>query len=202
MKPEVLLEIAALGIPVISDEIYHGLTYVGEEHTVLEYTDQAFVLNGFSKYFAMTGWRLGYLIFPPQVQNVLNRLHANIMISAAEPAQVAGLVALQQARPICEGYRAEYDRRRRYMILRLKAMGLPMAYEPDGAFYCFVNARHLGANSLALARDILLATGVALTPGIDFGPAGEGYLRFSYANAMENIALGLDRLETYIQQRK
>jgi aspartate/methionine/tyrosine aminotransferase len=206
LKPEAIRALAALPVPVISDEIYHGLTYAGEERSLLEFTDRGFVLNGFSKYFAMTGWRLGYLIFPRELLASLMKLHQNVMISANDFMQYAGIAALTEAIPFCEGYKAEYDRRRRYMIQRLGEIGLPLRYEPAGAFYCFADARRYlrkdgPADSLALARDILQRAGVAVTPGIDFGPGGEGYLRFSYANSMENIREGLGRIEEYLRGR-
>ncbi len=199
LKPEVLREVATLGVPLISDEIYHGLTYSGAEHTALEYSREIFVLNGFSKYFAMTGWRLGYLVFPPQVLPAIMKLHQNVMISPADFPQHAGVAALTKALPDCERYRAEYDRRRVFMIRRLGEIGLPLRYEPTGAFYCFVDASRYGRDSLALAMDVLARTGVACTPGIDFGPGGEGYLRFSYANSLENIAEAMTRLGAYLR---
>jgi aspartate/methionine/tyrosine aminotransferase len=206
LRPEVMQSLAGLGVPVISDEIYHGLTYGsglgaqggGPDRTILSYTPEAFVLNGFSKYFAMTGWRLGYLIFPPEVQATLMKLHQNIMISAADFPQHAAIAALTEAIPDCERYRAEYDRRRVFMIQRLSEIGLPLRYEPAGAFYCFADASAYGPDSMALAMDILEHAGVAVTPGSDFGPGGEGYLRFSYANSMENIAEGLNRIAGYL----
>jgi len=202
LKPEVLKALAELGIPVISDEIYHGLTYAGAEHTMLEYTDNCIVLNGFSKYFAMTGWRLGYVIFPKKMQSTLMKVHQNVMISATEFIQLAGQEAMLRATPECETYKREYDRRRVYMVDRLKEIGLPLGYEPAGAFYCFANAKQYGEDSLALAMDILDKTGVAVTPGIDFGPGGEGYLRLSFANSLENIAEGMDRLGEYLAQKR
>jgi len=210
MRPETLAALAELGVPIISDEIYHGLTYGagngapggGPDRTVLAYTPEAFVLNGFSKYFAMTGWRLGYLIFPPQVQAPLMKLHQNVMISAADFPQHAAVAALTDAIPDCERYRAEYDRRRVLMIQRLAEIGLPLKYEPAGAFYCFADASAYGSDSLALALDILERAGVAVTPGSDFGPGGEGYLRFSYANSMANIAEGMTRIEAYLAARR
>jgi aspartate aminotransferase len=202
MRPEVLRELAELGLPVISDEIYHGLSYGGRDHSVLEYTERAFVLNGYSKYFAMTGWRLGYLLFPPEVRPALMRLHQNVMISAPDFPQHAAIAAMREAVPVCEGYVREYDRRRLYVIERLAQIGLPLKYEPAGAFYVFADARHIAPDSLALAMDILHTTGVALTPGFDFGPGGEGYLRFSYANSLENLATALDRLEGYLGARR
>jgi aspartate/methionine/tyrosine aminotransferase len=126
------------------------------------------------------------------------KLHQNVMISPADFPQHAAIAALTQAIPECERYRAEYDRRRVYMIQRLAGIGLPLRYEPTGAFYCFVNARRYGRDSLALAMELLERTGVACTPGIDFGQGGEGYLRFSYANSMENIAEAMDRLGAYL----
>ena len=201
LRPEVLRAIAELGIPVISDEIYHGLTYAGPEHSMQEFTDNCLVLNGFSKFFAMTGWRLGYMIFPREMLPSLMKVHQNVMISATEFIQYAGQRAIQSAVEVCEQYKKEYDRRRLFMIQRLGEIGLPLAYEPVGAFYCFANASRVGADSLALAMEILQSTGVAVTPGIDFGPGGEGYLRFSYANSMENIAEGMDRLGKFLQNK-
>jgi aspartate/methionine/tyrosine aminotransferase len=201
MRPAVLRELAGLGVPLISDEIYHGLSYAGTEETALAHTRDTFVLNGFSKYFAMTGWRLGYLIFPPEARSAVMRLHQNVMISAADFPQYAAIAAMTQALPDCERYRAEYDRRRVFMIRRLGEIGLPLRYEPAGAFYCFADARRFGGDSLRLAMEILAGAGVACTPGIDFGPGGEGYLRFSYANSMENIAEGMERLGAFLARR-
>jgi len=188
LKPGLLRALAELPVPVISDEIYHGLTYAGEEHSLSEYTERGLVLNGFSKYFAMTGWRLGYLIFPRELLPPVMKLHQNIMISANDFIQYAGIAAMREAIPICEGYKKEYDRRRLFIVRRLAEIGLPLRYEPAGAFYCFADAGRYGKDSLALARELLEQTGVALTPGIDFGPGGEGYLRFSYARSLEDIA--------------
>jgi aspartate/methionine/tyrosine aminotransferase len=202
LRPEVIEQLAGLGVPLISDEIYHGLTYSGEEHTALSYGDQGFVLNGFSKYFAMTGWRLGYMIFPKALQATVMKVHQNVMISAADYVQYAGIAAMTEAIPECELYKQEYDRRRVYMIERLGEIGLPLKYEPVGAFYCFADARAYGSDSLKLAMEILDGAGVAVTPGADFGPGGEGYLRFSYANSLENIAEGMDRLGEYLKKRK
>ena len=201
LRPEVLRDLATLGIPILSDEIYHGLSYGISEHSILEYTDNAFVLNGYSKYFAMTGWRLGYLIFPKPLRAPVMRLHQNVMISASEFVQHAAIAAMTEALPICERYRTEYDRRRLFLIDRLKAIGLPLKYEPSGAFYVFADARTYGLNSMNLAMEILQETGVALTPGCDFGPGGEGYLRFSYANSMEHLAEALQRLEPFLARR-
>lgn len=191
--------IADLGPYVVSDEIYHGLVYEGTEHSILEFTDRAFVINGFSKLFAMTGLRLGYLIAPPQFVRAIQKIHQNFFISANAAVQKAAIVALEQAHDDVERMKAVYDRRRRYMIERLRQLGLGITVEPTGAFYVFANARHLSDDSYRLAFDILEKAHVGVAPGIDFGAGGEGYLRFSYANSLENIQEGLHRLDRYIK---
>jgi aspartate/methionine/tyrosine aminotransferase len=196
-----LQKLAELPVPLVSDEIYHGLTYEGEEHSILEFTDNAFVLGGFSKAYAMTGWRLGYLIAPKSALRALQTFHQNIMISANSFVQLAGVTALREGAPYVAEMRAEYDRRRRHLIPRLEEIGLKVHTRPAGAFYVLADARHLCHDSLALAREILEATGVALTPGIDFGQGAEGFLRFSYANSMENLDKAVDRLAVFFRQR-
>jgi len=183
---------------VISDEIYHGLVYKGQEHSIYEFTDNAFLLNGFSKLFAMTGLRLGYLIAPPEFVRALQILEQNFFICANSVIQLAGIAALKNARKETEKMKATYNKRRIYIIERLKKMGLGITIEPTGAFYVFANAKHVSNDSLALAHDILEKAHVGVTPGIDFGKNGEGYLRFSYANSMENLEIGLDRMENYL----
>jgi aspartate/methionine/tyrosine aminotransferase len=195
--------IAELGPHVISDEIYHGLVYEGQARSILEFTDRAFVLNGFSKRYAMTGLRLGYLIAPPAFVRPIQKIAQNFFISANAAVQYAGLAALTDpsAEAETDRMREVYNQRRLYMIQRLQAMGLGITVPPTGAFYVFANARHVGTDSLKLAFDILEKAHVGVTPGIDFGQGGEGYLRFSYANSMENIAEGMDRLERYLKQQ-
>ena len=185
---------------VISDEIYHGLVYEGQEHSIYEFTDKAFVLNGFSKLFAMTGLRLGYLIAPPEFVRALQILEQNFFICANSVIQLAGIAALKYAQKETEEMKATYNKRRIYVIERLKEMGLGITIEPTGAFYIFANAKHISNDSLSLAHDILEKAHVGVTPGIDFGEHGEGYLRFSYANSMENLEIGLDRMEGYLKE--
>jgi aspartate/methionine/tyrosine aminotransferase len=196
-----LQELAELPIPLIADEIYHGLTYEGEEHSLLEFNPEAFVLGGFSKTYAMTGWRLGYLIAPKSAIRALQIYHQNLMISANSFVQLAGVAALRECAPFVEQMRAEYDRRRRHLIPRLEEIGLIVHTRPSGAFYVLADARHLSPDSYALARDILENTGVAVTPGIDFGKGAEGFLRVSYANSMENLDRAIDRLGEYFNRR-
>jgi len=187
---------------IVSDEIYHGLVYEGKDHSILEFTDRAFVLNGFSKLFAMTGLRLGYVIAPPALIRPMQKLQQNFFISANSMVQRAAIAALQCAGDDVARMKSVYDERRKFMIRRLKEIGLGITVEPTGAFYVFANAKHVSSDSYKLAFDILEKAHVGVTPGIDFGQNGEGYLRFSYANSMENIAEAMNRLEHYFRTRR
>ncbi len=201
LSPERMQAIAAMEPYVVSDEIYHGLVYdEGGDHSILEYTDKAFVLNGFSKQFAMTGMRLGYVIAPKAFIRPMQKVQQNFFISANAMVQKAGIAALNHARADVVAMRQRYDKRRRYMIDRLRAMGLGITVEPTGAFYVFANAKHISGDSYKLAFDILEKACVGVTPGIDFGQGGEGYLRFSYANSLANIEEGMNRLERYFNE--
>jgi (5-formylfuran-3-yl)methyl phosphate transaminase len=193
-----MAEIAELSPYILSDEIYHGLVYEGKEHSILEFTDHAFVLNGFSKLFAMTGLRLGYVIAPKAFIRSMQKIQQNFFISANSLMQKAGIVALKEAQTDIINMKNIYNQRRIYMINRLKKMGLGITVEPTGAFYVFANAKQISNNSYHLAFDILEKAFVGVAPGIDFGSNGEGYLRFSYANSLENIEEGLNRLENYL----
>ena len=185
---------------VISDEIYHGLVYEGREHSILEYTDRAFVLNGFSKAYAMTGWRLGYMITPKPFVRAIQKVQQNFFISANAVTQWAGIAALEQAGEDVSHMRSIYDERRKFMIKRLKEIGFGIQVEPTGAFYVLANAKRFSGDSYKLAFDILEKAHVGVTPGIDFGANAEGYIRFSYANALDVIAEGLDRVERYVRK--
>ena len=179
---------------IISDEIYHGLVYEGKEHSILEYTDHACVLNGFSKLYAITGLRLGYLIAPKPFIRPIQKMQQNLFISANSVVQIAGIAALEKAGEDVARMKRIYNDRRQYMVKRIKEMGLGITVEPTGAFYVFANAKQLTEDSYKLAFDILEEAHVGVTPGIDFGNHGEGYLRFSYANSIENIREGLNRI--------
>ena len=174
---------------------------IAEARAILEFTERAFVINGFSKVYAMTGWRLGYLLAPPDFIRPLQKLMQNFFISANPFVQRAGIAALTQAGGEIEAMRLAYDARRRFLLAGLARLGFRIPVPPTGAFYVFVNARHLSADSYALAFDILEKVKVGVAPGIDFGPGGEGFLRFSYANSLENLAEALRRLEMYLAQR-
>lgn len=199
LSPERMAEIAEFSPYILSDEIYHGLVYEGKEHSILEFTDHAFVLNGFSKLFAMTGLRLGYVIAPKVFIRPMQKIQQNFFISANSLVQKAGIAALKEAQDDIVNMRTIYNQRRIYMIGRLKKMGLGITVEPTGAFYVFANAKHISNNSYKLAFDILEKAHLGVAPGIDFGKNGEGYLRFSYANSLENIQEGLNRLENYLK---
>ena len=201
LSSERMEKISGLGLPIISDEIYHGLVYGDQEHSILEFTDNAFVLNGFSKLYAMTGWRLGYVIAPPEFVRPLQKMQQNFFISASSISQWAGLAALTRAQDDVEQMKTTYDKRRRYMIRRVRELGFGLTVEPLGAFYILVNARHLTDSSYELAFEILEKASVGVTPGIDFGENSEGYLRLSYANSLENIEEGLKRLEGFLNRR-
>lgn len=188
------------GIPIISDEIYQGLIYSGDDHTILEYTKNAFVLNGFSKLYAMTGWRLGYIICPPECVRGIQKIHQNFFICANSFVQEAGIAALKGPQEHVAKMVQTYNTRRQYMLKRLIGMGLDVRKEPTGAFYVLADARRYGSDSLELSRRILNEASVAVTPGIDFGNGAEGYLRFSYANSIENIKEGMDRLEAFLEK--
>jgi len=199
LSEERMREINDLGVRVVSDEIYHGLVYDGKEHSILEFTDDAIVLNGFSKLYAMTGLRLGYLIAPPEFIRPIQKMQQNLFICANSAVQRAGIAALRETDEDVARMRRTYNERRQFMIKRLRELGFGIAAEPTGAFYVFVNAGHLSGDSYNLAFDILEKAHVGVTPGVDFGANGEGYLRFSYANSLERIAEGLDRIELYLE---
>lgn len=196
--PEHIQALADLGQWIISDEIYHGLVYEKKEHSILEFTDKAFVVNGFSKLYAMTGLRIGYLIAPKEYVRPIQKIQQNLFISASSVAQRAALKALEGCREELKEMKEAYSERRRVMLDRLKSMGFGITSEPEGAFYIFANAKKFSNDSYKLAFDILENAHVGVTPGIDFGKNGEGYIRFSYANSLQNINEGLDRLEKYL----
>jgi len=198
--PERMKAIADFGKTVVSDEIYHGLVYEGKEHSILEFTRNALVINGFSKQYAMTGWRLGYLIVPPEFIRPLQKLHQNFFISANAFVQWAGIAALREADADVARMKNLYNDRRKFIIQRLRELGFGITVEPTGAFYVLANAKRYAQKSFDFAFDILQKAKVGCTPGIDFGSNAEGYLRFSYANSIENIHEAMNRLEGYLKE--
>ncbi len=197
---ERMAQIASYGLPVISDEIYHGLVYEDNEHTILEFTDNAFVLNGFSKAYAMTGWRLGYLIAPKEYIRPMQKMQQNFFISPNSFAQWGGIAALREAEDDVVRMRNIFNERRKFIIRRLREIGLGITVEPTGAFYILGNIKAFSTNSYETAFDILEKAHVGVTPGIDFGKNCEGYVRFSYATSMEKIDEGINRIEKYLKE--
>jgi len=148
----------------------------------------------------MTGLRLGYVIAPKEYMRSLQILQQNLFICAPSTAQKAGIVALKDARPDVDLMRSIYNERRIYLIDRLRKMGFEIHTEPQGAFYVFCDARKFTNDSYRFAFDVLEKAHVGITPGVDFGTDGEGFVRFSYANSLENICTAMDRLEVYLQR--
>ena len=199
LSDKFMRELATLGVPVVSDEIYHGLVYEGKAHSMLEYADDAIVLNGFSKRFAMTGLRLGYLIAPQKYMTALQKMGQNFLICASSTAQKAGISTLRDKSDYEQKMLSTYNKRRLYMIERLRSMGFVIPKNPQGAFYVFADASRFTSDSLKFAFDVLENAHVGITPGVDFGTGiCSHYVRFSYANSLERIKEGLDRLERYL----
>lgn len=197
---QTLKEIANLGIPIISDEIYHGLVYQNKAHSILEYTDNAFVINGFSKRYAMTGLRLGYIIAPLKYMRKLQILQQNLFICAPSLSQEAGLHAILNAADDVKHSCEIYNQRREFLVSQLSKIGFGIAAQPEAAFYVFADARKYTNNSYKFAFDILENAHVGVTPGTDFGSQGEGFIRFSYANSLDNIKEGLNRIDQYLKK--
>ena len=191
---EVMQSLADLDIPVISDEIYADLSFEDSPRSFLSFSEQTIAINGFSKYFAMTGWRLGYMITPKEWMSAADRMHQNLMISATEFVQEAGISVLQKSKVYCEKMKAEFNRRRIFVLKRMRELGMDPGYTPTGAFYVFYKYPDSSKTSLDLCHEVLEKTGVAIAPGRDFGAMGEGYIRLSYAQSMENIDRALTKL--------
>ena len=192
---ETLAALAEQGLPLVSDEIYDGLVYDGARVTsALEVSDEAYVLDGFSKRYAMTGFRLGYAIVPRPALRPLQVMQQNLFISANHFVQRAGIAALREGGATVEAMCAAYARRRVLLVDGLRALGFGVPVLPQGAFYVFADARAFGQDSLALAFELLERAHVAITPGVDFGAAGEGFLRFSYTVPDTEIHEALERI--------
>lgn len=192
-----------IGAALISDEIYHGLSYGARCVSALEVTDDVVVINSFSKFFSMTGWRIGWMVVPPDLVRTMDRLAANMFICPPHVSQVAALAALSpEGEAEAQANLAVYAENRRLLLDRLPAIGFDRIAPPDGAFYLYADVSALTDDSAALAAEILEHAGVAVTPGIDFDPVrGRQTLRFSYAGATDEIALGLERLAEWMAAR-
>jgi aspartate/methionine/tyrosine aminotransferase len=192
----------AEGAAFISDEIYHGIEYEAKAVTALELTDEAYIINSFSKYFSMTGWRVGWMVVPEAHVRVIERLAQNLFICPPHASQVAALAAME-CHDELEANMAVYRRNRALMLDGLPKAGFDRIAPPDGAFYVYADVSHLTDDSRAFAAEILDQAGVAVTPGLDFDPVrGAGFLRFSYARSTDDIEEGLKRLESFMAARK
>ena len=190
------------GVRLISDEIYHGLTYGTPETTAAAINDDAFVINSFSKYFSMTGWRVGWMVVPEDHVRVVERLAQNLFICPPHASQVAALAAMDCTEEL-EANMDVYRVNRQLMLDGLPAAGFDRIAPPDGAFYVYADVSHLTDDSVGFAKEILEQAGVAVTPGLDFDPLrGGGTLRFSYARSTADIEEGLARLRDFMSRRR
>ena len=191
----------ARGMALISDEIYHGLSYGGRCVSALEVTDEVFVINSFSKYFSMTGWRVGWMVVPEPMIRTVERLAQNLFICPPHASQVAALAALDCIEE-AQANLSIYAENRRLMLEGLPRAGFHRIAPPEGAFYIYADVTDITQDSVAFAAEILERAGVAVTPGLDFDPMrGRRTLRFSYARATADIAEGLARLERFMATR-
>lgn len=192
----------ARGITVISDEIYHGLSYVGPLQSALSLSDSAFIVNSFSKYYSMAGWRLGWLIVPAEYAATTRALMGNLFLTPPSLAQHAGLVAFDSTDEL-EGHLATYRANRQLMLDALPALGLDRIAPPDGAFYIYADIRHLTDDSLAFCAQLLEDTGVATAPGIDFDPEnGGGFMRFSFAVSTAEVQEAIARITPWFAAQR
>jgi len=186
------------GIAFISDEIYHGLTFVGEEATALEFGEDAVIINSFSKYYCMTGWRIGWMVLPEKLVRPVERIAQSLYISAPELSQIAAEAALG-AEAELNVYRDAYRVNCDFLVKRLPELGFSVASPMDGAFYAYVDVSRFTNDSMAFARRMLAETDVAATPGIDFDPKdGHHTMRFSYAGSFEEMSEAVDRLARWL----
>ncbi|MCU0882842.1 MAG: aminotransferase class I/II-fold pyridoxal phosphate-dependent enzyme [Hyphomonadaceae bacterium] len=192
---------AARNIRIISDEIYHGLAYTGETRSMLEFAPRCFVVNSFSKYFSMAGWRLGWLVAPPEHVDGVRARMGNLFLTAPSLAQHAGLVALDCLDEL-EGHVATYRANRDLMLAALPAMGLTSIAPPDGAFYIYADVGHLTDDSLSFCARLLADTGVATAPGVDFDPvSGRSHIRFSFAVSTPEVERALALMVPWFEAR-
>jgi aspartate/methionine/tyrosine aminotransferase len=190
------------GLAII-DEIYQGLTYDGPRHpTALGLSDEILVVNSFSKYFSMTGWRLGWLVAPPQYVREMERLAQNAFISVSAPAQYAALAAFRpETIEILEARRAEFQRRRDFLVPALRALGFEVPLMPEGAFYVYAGCARFTDDSEAFALRLLEETGVAITPGIDFGAhRARVHVRFAYTRSLADLEEGVARMAAFLRR--
>jgi aspartate/methionine/tyrosine aminotransferase len=197
----IIAAIQARGGAAVVDEIYHGLTYDTKAVTALVSSDDVFVINSFSKYFNMTGWRLGWIVAPQAYVPQLDKLAQNLFLAAPTLAQHAALAAFEPATlAILEERRREFQRRRDYLVPELRALGFEILVVPQGAFYVYANCARFTADSQVFANRLLEEAGVAITPGIDFGAnQPQQHVRFAYTTSLERLEVGVERLRGFIR---
>ena len=186
---------------VVSDEIYSELTYSGNHYSIgalPEMRDRTITINGFSKAFSMTGWRLGYVMGPKEVMEQVKKIHQFVVMSAPTISQYAGLEALKNGDADIERMRKEYDKRRKYLLKEFDRLGLP-CFEPRGAFYIFPDIRKYGMSSEEFATELLNKEHVVVVPGTAFGDSGEGFVRISYAYSLDALKEAIKRIERFIK---
>ncbi|MBK8163160.1 MAG: pyridoxal phosphate-dependent aminotransferase [Gammaproteobacteria bacterium] len=204
IAPDELARIAALaearGAALIVDEIYQGLVYEGRAETALHQRGTVFVLNSFSKYFCMTGWRIGWLVAPERFIPAIDRLAQNIFLATSTPAQHAALACFEPATlALLEQRREEFRTRRDFLLPALRGLGFDIPVTPQGAFYLYADCSRHAADSYAFCLDLLERAGVAITPGRDFGHhRPERHVRFAYTTALDQLGLGVERLGEYL----
>ncbi|PSJ36193.1 aminotransferase class I/II-fold pyridoxal phosphate-dependent enzyme [Allosphingosinicella deserti] len=205
IAPDELAAIAEVcrrrNIRIVSDEIYHGLSYVGPAHTMLEHSADALIVNSFSKYYSMAGWRLGWLVVPPDLIGAARARMGNLFLTPPSLSQHAGLMAMDCEGEL-EGHRDTYARNRALLLDALPRMDLRRIAPPDGAFYVYADIGHLTNDSLAFCTALLRDTGVATAPGIDFDPVdGHHFMRFSFAVATNQVEDAIARIEPWFATR-
>jgi aspartate/methionine/tyrosine aminotransferase len=193
---------AARGGALIVDEIYHGLVYDGEAQTALALRDDVFVINSFSKYFNMTGWRLGWLVAPERYVDAIDRIAQNIFLAASTPAQYAALAAFEpETLALLDARRDEFRARRDFLLPALRGLGFGVPQIPQGAFYIYARSAELAPDSYVFARELLEKAGVAITPGVDFGAnAAQEHLRFAYTVPVDQLGEGVDRIARFLKR--
>lgn len=198
---EMAATVTARGGRLIVDEIYHGLTYDASAETALNLSDELFVINSFSKYFCMTGWRLGWLVAPEAYVRELDKLAQNVFLAAPTLSQYAALAAFEpETRTVLEDYREAFHARRDFLLPALRELGFDIPVAPAGAFYLYADCSRFTSDSYAFALDLLEKAGVAITPGKDFGAhQPECYVRFAYTTSLERLEEGVERLAQYFQ---
>lgn len=190
---------ARRGIRIVSDEIYHGLSFGEPAHSMLEYAPDAVIVNSFSKYFSMAGWRLGWIVVPPSLIDAARARMGNLFLTPPVLAQHAGLAAFDCA-PELAGHVATYRLNRQLLLAALPALGLASIAPPDGAFYIFADVGHLTNDSLGFCQKLLRDTGVATAPGIDFDPVdGHRFIRFSFAVSTDRVEEAIARMIPWFQ---